>query len=177
MPPPAYLLDTNVVAYFLHANQRSELSKIAEAMPLAVVEEVHQELLGDTRHGGEYRKWLPTTRIQRREIFVGGLGAACLGKLRKKSGGAKDLGEHASIALAASEPDLLFVTNDQKAAWLAQRELVTEGERVLGFWAFLYRMQSVTQMRRGVVESLAKVARVVDHEPTWWSDWIAGLPP
>ncbi len=171
-----YLLDTNVLSYFLHAGQKKALALIATRMPLALVDEVHQEMLKDTKRGAEYRKWQPSTGIVVRTLSVGSVGATCLGKLRKKSGDSKNLGEYASIALAVDDPGLVFVTNDQKGAWLAQRELVAEGERVLGFWAFLHRAQAATNMSRTVAETVARVA-LVDHEPTWWADWLATLPP
>ena len=122
----AFLIDTNVVWFFFEAGQKDALKSIANVVPLAVVEEVHQEALNHKKRGDEYRKWQLSSGLTVRSLAVGGVGSVCLGTLRGGSNDMKDLGEHASIALAVEDPSLLLVTNDKGGAWLGLRELVAE---------------------------------------------------
>ncbi len=53
-----YLLDTNVVSYFLQASREKELSVAAKVKRLAIVGEVRDELVADTKRGGPaFSKW------------------------------------------------------------------------------------------------------------------------
>jgi predicted nucleic acid-binding protein len=54
-----YLLDTNVVSYFLQAAREKELSEAAKNVPLAIVVEVRDELGADSKRGGPaFARWL-----------------------------------------------------------------------------------------------------------------------
>jgi hypothetical protein len=45
MTPPPYLLDNNLLSHFFNAGHKQALARIARAMRLVVVEEVHEEAL------------------------------------------------------------------------------------------------------------------------------------
>lgn len=79
-----------------------------------------------------------------------------------------DAGEAESVALAAFDADLVFVTNDRRAAWLACREL---GQRVTTMPWFLRRL--VEQGALAVPEADAIAQTDPKLVPHWWSDWVA----
>ena len=174
---PTMLLDANVVSYFFNASRKQELGTIAQVLSLAVVEEVHQEALNHKKRGDEYRKWQLSSGLTVRSLAVGGVGSVCLGTLRGGSNDMKDLGEHASIALAVEDPSLLLVTNDKGGAWLGLRELVAPGERVIRIWSFLQRAQVAANLGATAVKAIAESAHLKNDEPTWWNAWLATLPP
>jgi hypothetical protein len=177
MPPSTYLLDNNIVSYFFNAGLKAELSRIGGTLPLAVVREVHEEACRHPNKGAEYAKWQAIAPLAVRDLLVGGVGSTCLGLLRSNTGSLKDLGEHASIAATVDDSSLIFVCNDQNALWIALRELFKPGEHVVRFSTFLRRAHETVGLRRSVVEKLAKLAQFAHAPPTWWTDWLATLPP
>ncbi|HEX3595901.1 MAG TPA: hypothetical protein VHU80_12405, partial [Polyangiaceae bacterium] len=117
-----YLLDTNVISYFLQASRERELSDAARTVPLVIVGEVRDELGADTKRGGTaFSKWLAASGINVKELLVGSPAANTLAQLTSGVPTAKNLGERASIALSLVEPDFIFVTHDKNGAWLALR--------------------------------------------------------
>lgn len=110
-----WLLDTMVVSYFAKADLLSDLSSVASKRPLAVVEEVRDELQSRSQFGAVIKKWLPTSGVRIDSIQVGTPAATLLGRLIKP-GIAKGRGEAASIALAASNTELTFVSHEGRAS-------------------------------------------------------------
>ena len=51
MTLPPYLLDNNVLSHFFNAGHKQALARIAQAMRLVVVEEVHEEALRHRKRG------------------------------------------------------------------------------------------------------------------------------
>jgi hypothetical protein len=177
MSSPTYLLDNNIISYFFNAGLKAELSRIGKAISLAVVREVDNEALRHSAKGGEYKKWQPTSPLAVRDIAVGGVGSTCLALLRTGTGGLKDLGELASIALAVEDASFVLVCNDHNAVWIALRELFEEGEHVVRFPTFLRRAHDAVGLTQSVVTKLARLSQVAHGPPTWWPQWFANLPP
>lgn len=50
-----YLLDTMLVSFFLRAGREVELAAAASRCPMAMVDELRQELEKDRRRGGAFR--------------------------------------------------------------------------------------------------------------------------
>lgn len=119
-----YLLDTNVISYFLQASREKELSDAAKLIPMAIVGEVRSELAADTKRGGAaFAKWLAGSGIDVKELIVGSPAANTLAQLASKAVTARNMGERASVALALVEAGFTFVTHDKNGAWLALREI------------------------------------------------------
>lgn len=170
-----YLLDTMVVSYFLQASCERKLADASKTVSMAIVEEVRDELHADkTRGGASFLRWLESSRIDVRDIQLDSAEAATLIQLTAGAPTSKNLGERASIALAAHDPTLVFVTHDKNGLWLAVRELWQAGERVLGVAPFLRRLvesEAVTQS--SVLDDVVK--HVAGDNPTWWAKWRASL--
>jgi len=167
-----YLLDTMVVSYFLQAGREDELSRAAQRCKMALVEEVRQELERDRDRGGQaFRKWLDTSNIDMLSIEVGSNASITLAQLLDPASPTKGRGERASIALAASEDTLTFVTHDKNGMWLALREIW-----ILGLPVFLRRLFEQGVWEDPVVlDQIISLAVVPAQRPTWWASWRAGL--
>ncbi len=170
-----YLLDTNVVSYFLQAGRERELAGAARTIDLVIVDEVRRELVGDPTRGGKaFERWLAGSNIAVRSIALGSPSAATLANLTSASVTPKDVGERASIALAMHESGLTLVTNDKGGSWLALRELWRPGETILGIGPFLRRIVDC-----GALADPNAVDAVMRHvqgsRPSWWADWRASL--
>jgi len=173
-----YLLDTMVVSYFLQSNREGELSNAARRLPMAVVDEVRKELEGDRDRGGPaFKRWLGGSGIQVRAIEVGTPASATLVHLLNPTNPDKGRGERASIALAASDDTLTFVTHDKGGMWLALRELWAPGERMLGLAAFLRRLFDLRGIQDpAALDEIISIAMLPAQRPTWWAQWRGGLP-
>lgn len=142
---------------------------------MALVEEVRQELERKREHGGKaaFRKWLDTSNIHVLSMDVGSSASNTFAQLLNPAS-SKDRGEQASIALAAFDDTLTFVTHDHIAQQLALRELWRPGERVLSLPVFLRRL-----MEQKALEDSVVLDDIVSHAmkppPTWWASWRAGL--
>jgi len=175
-----YLLDTMMVSFFLQAGREGELASAAKCLPMAIVDEVRIELEGDRSRGGApFRKWLASSNLSVRAIEVGSPASVTLTQLRSAAVPSKNLGERASIALAASDPSLTFVTHDKGGMWIALRELwAPGGEHILGIAPFLRRL--LDQGAVGdpdVLDDVIDLAVAPAQRPTWWAAWRAGLLP
>lgn len=177
MSTPVYLLDCMVVSYFLQAKQKDALGLIGDHVGIAIADAVHDELLADTHRGPEYAKWQRKAKVAIHALAVGGAGARVLAALEAQIGGRRDKGERKSIAIASEAPELVFVTHDVRATFLALRELGSGGERVVSFFEFVRRGQAAAGITRAAVEACASIAlREPKHEPTWWRAWLNALP-
>ncbi len=173
-----YLLDAMIVSYFLQAGRENDLAMAARCCSMALVDEVRGELLRDKKRGGKpFKKWFDASGIATLAIELGTSAHATLAALVSPAVTAKDLGERASIALAASEASLTFVTNDKNGASLALREIWVPGERVLGLAVFLRRLfeQRGLEDPKALDEVMAIALTSPKQQPTWWAPWRADL--
>jgi len=172
-----YLLDTMIVSFFLQADRERELAAVAKHCPVAIVDEVRRELKNDRDRGGDlFEKWIATSNIEVRSIVVGSPASTTLADLLNPASLNKGRGERASIALAASDTSLTFVTHDKAAVWIAMRELWTRGERALGLFAFLRRLFDEGALADPVViDDVMGAVGAATQRPTWWAPWRAGI--
>lgn len=169
-----YLLDTNIVSFFLQASRETELATASDISPMAIVGEVRDELRGDKNRGGaNFTKWLAGSRIAVTDILVGSGSATRLAQLVSDTAMSRDLGERASIALASFDPTLIFVTHDKNAAWLALRELWAPGDRVLRVASFLRRLFQEKALTDAAVAD--DIIAYGEPRPAWWAEWRASL--
>lgn len=172
----SYLLDTMVVSYFLQAEREAELAAAARRCPMAVVEQVFNELRNDPARGGRsFEKWFAGSNIEMRPITADSPAFTTYAQLVDPNVPArKNVGERASIAFAAFDPSLTFVSQDKNGMWLALRELWTPGERVVGVPVFLRRLFDAEALREpSVADDIMKHANA--PRPTWWASWRASF--
>ncbi|MGN6105978.1 MAG: hypothetical protein ACTHU0_12800, partial [Kofleriaceae bacterium] len=98
-----YLLDANVVSYFLQARREADLERLVAAAPCAIVDEVRRELLQDGARGARFERWLPASSLRVLAIEVGGAADHRLSQLEQGLTTTRGQGERASIALAATD--------------------------------------------------------------------------
>ncbi|HEX7602924.1 MAG TPA: hypothetical protein VF316_15010 [Polyangiaceae bacterium] len=175
-PRPTYLLDNNIVSYFLNCDRKADLQRIATGLELAVVAEVHEEALRYAKRGAEYKKWQATSGVSVRRILLGTSASICLAHLRKNTGGLKDLGELASIALASEDERCVVVMNDKNGLWIALQELFGPTERVIRLSTFLRRAHAAVGLDARAARELAGRANLLDAPPSWWDAWLKSLP-
>ena len=170
-----YLLDTMIVSFFFQAGRASDLSLVAKAVSLAVVDEVRVELRRDSARGGPtFDTWLAESKVGVRPITVGSPAAMTLLALQPAIASTRGVGERASIALAVSDPSLTLVTHDKGALWIGLRELWTPGERIVGLASFLRRMVDCGALTDpNAVDDVVSVAGA--QIPTWWASWRSAL--
>jgi hypothetical protein len=84
---------------------------------------------------------------------------------------ARGRGERASIALAASDADLVFAGMDKGAMWIALRELWTPGERMIALPVFLRRLVDAGAFSGDAADDVMRHSNQIF--PTWWADWRA----
>lgn len=173
-----YLLDTMIISYFLQAQREADLAKAAKRSPMALVDEVRKELENDKKRGGRpFKKWLDDSGIEPRAIEVGSPAHATLVALVTPASTVKNLGERASIALAASDASLTFVTNDKNGLCVALREIWMPGERILGVAVFLRRLFEQGALEDPLIldDVMTIAINSPQQQPTWWASWRAGL--
>jgi hypothetical protein len=167
-----YLLDNNVISYFLHCRREIELMEAAARCPLAIADEVRVELLRSRSHGERFKKWFEAAGIENLEILVGSeLDSTFQGLPVSNPNRGK--GERASIALAAHDPSRIFVANDQNAMWLALAELYQPGERMIGVPVFLRRLREQAGLSVDAIDDVMDMRQ--GRRPTWWAPWRASL--
>jgi len=164
-----YLLDTNVVSYFLNTKRHDALRAVAGRVGLAIVDEVRVELEAHKTLGPFVKKWLPRTKLEVRAIVVGSAEYECYLALKPNSVTLKDNGERASIAVAATNPSFVFVASDKNALWLGLRELHEPGERILGVHVWLRRLHADAALDLAALDDVAAASGV--PYPTWWTEW------
>jgi hypothetical protein len=167
-----YLLDNNVVSYFLHGRREADLMDAARRCSLAIADEVSKELKRSSRDGGRFKAWFAGGAIASLAIAVGSEVDATYQALTPPTT-ERGKGERASIALAASDPSLVLVANDRNAMWLALAELHHAGERMIGVPVFLRRLHEQAGLVPDAIDAV--VAWYPGRRPTWWADWRAKL--
>lgn len=176
-----FILDTGIVLGFQKANHLDALTEAAAHVPLIIVEEVYDELT-DPRNGkhvdaaSRARFAIDGSNIERRSIALGSIEAMTFASLRigKKSATA-DLGEAASIAVAAHDASLTFVSNDAAAALRGLQELRGRTLSFHPFVAILVERGALTMAKAGTLA--AAIRSVSDWKathPLWWDPWMAG---
>jgi hypothetical protein len=178
-----YLLDTCIVAAFQQAGELAALVEVASAAPVALVEEVFDEL---TRHvsGRSRASSEEIDRVLRPAVQVIGIGidspaAHTLAQLRATRSKTDDLGEHASIALCSHDLGLVFVSHDRRAVFEAVEAVAP---RVLTLHPFLREVTEKGALTRATAQRAAAAiqnAKAAKKQawplaPTWWSPWTAG---
>jgi hypothetical protein len=175
-----YLLDTGIVLGFQKASQLDALTDAAAHVPIAIVEEVYDEVTEP--RGGKHaalaslaKRAIDGSNIELRSIAVGSPESATFGAFRAgKSSPTADLGEAASIALAAHDGSLTFVTNDAAASLRALQEL---RGRTLSFHPFLAILVERVGLSAARAGALATTIRGLGDwratHPLWWDAWLA----
>jgi hypothetical protein len=166
-----YLLDTQVVSYFLQARRENELAAAAAAVPCTIVDEVRGELAADPTRGVLFDRWLPVSHLEVVAIPLGSPADLLLASLRAGIPAKGGLGERASIALAATNNDLVFAGMDKGAMWIALRELWAPGERLIALPVFLRRLVDGGALGGDIADDVLRCSHQV--WPTWWADWRA----
>lgn len=166
-----YLLDTNVLSYFLNTGNEDPLAECATNIGLATVGQVREELAGAQGVGRRYQAWLAAARIEVIDIVLGSPEHALLAQLQLGVTTHRGRGERECIAVAALRWDLVFVANDKNAMWLALRELHAPGERLLGLAVFLRRLVEAG-LSPAVANDVLSAAGMAP--PTWWQEVMAG---
>ena len=168
-----YLLDNNILSFFLNRGRHEELAAASGKMALTIVDEVREEAERHRALGAQFKNWLPRTRITVRSIELGTPAHAALTDLVPDLTVTRDKGERASVALASVDDTLTFVANDKNGLWLALRELHARGERVLGVPVFLRRLREEAEMAADAVDDVMAASGC--PVPTWWKPWRASL--
>ncbi len=163
-----FLLDTQVVSYFLQARREADLATAAETIPCAIAEIVRDELAEDPARGALFDRWLPTSHLEVIAIAVGSPAEALWTRLRVGVT-QKGRGERASIALAATNSEYVFAGMDKGGMWLALRELWAPGERVISLPVFLRRLVDARALTGEGADDVMRRSNQIF--PTWWADW------
>lgn len=171
-----YLLDNNVISFFWNRGREKDLAFAATKVALAIVAEVRDEAARHPTYGARFTKWLPGTQIGCLEIALGSKAHVVLAELTQAQTTTKDMGERASVALASTIRDLVFVTHDTNATVLAHRELFERGERVIGLAVFLRRLAEDAGTSPVALDDVMQVSQHGKRPPTWWPSWRANLP-
>jgi len=174
---PTFLLDTNIVSNFLQAGREKELAVASQRVSLMIVDEVKRELEGDKQRGARaFTSWLAGSNISVRRIVLGSEAEATFAQLLHPKDPQKDLGERASIALAASEPTLVLVTHDKNGLWLAIREIWRGPAQLMGIAPFvrvLFERGALTVP--DIADEVINLSGPLEQRPTWWASWRAAL--
>ena len=164
-----YLLDTQVVSYFLQARREVELAAAASMVPCVIAEIVRDELLEDPTRGALFGRWLPTSALEVSAIEVGSPAEALWLRLQQLVITQRGRGERASIALAATNHDYVFAGMDKGSMWIALRELWPPGERLISLPVFLRRLVDAHALAGETADDVMRRSNQI--VPTWWADW------
>jgi hypothetical protein len=173
----ALLLDTNIISNFLQAGRERELAEASHRVSLAIVDEVTRELEGDRKRGGRaFATWLAGSNISILRISLGSQAAATFAQLLNPKEPHKDLGERASIALAAFEPALVLVTHDKNALWIAIREIWSGSAQLMGIAPFVRLLfEQGALADPDIADEVIQLSGPLEQRPTWWASWRAAL--
>jgi hypothetical protein len=186
------LLDACTVSYFFQSGQKELLRHAAGVMQLHLVKQVVEELEKEKTWGPGFKKLFEDLSdgglCEIHSLMLGSEEARLFNALRKDRTSTKDLGERASIALAAHRPDLVFVTEDFGAVRLALVHLPGFPSRVTRTAGWLRALaERGVKFDRGALARWAACtwARPRKNEepavPYWWNSWVdaqaEGVPP
>lgn len=169
-----FLLDTNIVSYFLEAGREKELATAAARVAMKISDRVGEELERAPRNGGQpFKRWLAGSNIGILAMLAGSEASITFAQLPVPTKAIRGLGERASIALAASDPSLILVTHDKNATWLALREIWRSEARLMGVAPFLRMLFAESALTDPALAD--EVIALSEQRPTWWASWRAGL--
>jgi hypothetical protein len=168
-----YLLDNNVVQYFLHGGCGPDLATASRHVQIAVAREVHHEACVG-HHAAAGREALSGDSVKILDIVIGSPEDQSLNALAPPTT-ARGHDERESIALALHDPSLVFVANDKNAMWLALQELHAPGERIIGVPVFLRRLHEANALSPTTIDQV--MWHWKGRRPTWWADWRSGIEP
>jgi hypothetical protein len=180
-----YLLDANVVIKFQQAGLLDELAKAAVKVPLAIVDDVRDELTvpktgkSTTADMRAVARVLDDSSIELLAIEVPSPQVSIRKALLARKAG---LGEAGSVAIASQHPNLIFVTEDAKAVEgkpKLYRELPGETGRILGLHAFLRVLVERGAIAADSALGVSTAAKTISNidPPLWWRGWVDALPP
>ncbi|HWO27032.1 MAG TPA: hypothetical protein VNO30_50225 [Kofleriaceae bacterium] len=165
-----YLLDSQVVSYFLQARREAALAAAAERVPCAIAEIVRDELAEDPTRGALFVRWLAASHLAVIALEIGSPAEALWSRLQPRVT-PKGRGERACIALAATSSDYVFAGMDKGGMWIALRELWAPGERLISLPVFLRRLVDERALAGDAADDVMRSSSQV--LPTWWADWRA----
>lgn len=180
---PRYLLDANIFIVSQRAERLGQLASAAGVVSCAVVDDVSDELtiakrgkpLTDAMR--EAARILDEGRIHRIKILPNTPADVIRTELSKRVG----KGEAASIAIAAQDLDLVFVSDDAKAVAggpKLYRELPGEVGRIMGLHAFLRTLVERGALAKAVAREISTIAKLSSNldPPLWWEAWEQPAP-
>jgi hypothetical protein len=180
-----FLLDANVFLDFQNSGLLPALVQAAQRVDMAVAEKVLDEvtlpraddssdLVGKKRQAAAA---LRGARIAKIEILPGTLEATLMQALLAplQTVREKDHGEAASVAIAAGDAGLLFVTGDKTAVLWALNELYHTGERVMRVPVFIRTLFDRGALPANAVKGVAMRGASHGAVPSWWASWVAAL--
>ncbi len=167
-----YLLDAQVISYFLQARREAVFATAAATVACAIAEVVRDELAQDPTRGALFGRWLPTSHLEVIPIAIGSPAEALWNRLQLgvTQGGR---GERASIALAATNSDYVFAGMDKGGMWIALRELWAPGERLISLPVFLRRLVDARALEGEAADDVLRRSNQI--VPTWWADWRSAM--
>ncbi|MCC6667713.1 MAG: hypothetical protein IT375_28465 [Polyangiaceae bacterium] len=174
-----YLLDANAVIPLQRTGQLDALVAIGAKLQLLVVEEVYDELC-EPRGGKLSREAAEMRRALDGNVTLASIEPESAAsarfdalKARKRGGIKSNLGEAASVAWAADHDDVVFVTRDAAAAFLALNEL---GSRVTTFFQLIreaVELGALAPSKARLIGDTCSVTSGVEADPPlWWNEWL-----
>lgn len=179
-----YLLDSNIVTKFQHAEQLPALCRAAEKVQIHLVEEVYDELTHVRESDSpqiKAKKRVAAAHIQENgpiivdEIHPETPESALLARLRAGKTSPRDLGEAASIAFAYHHDHVVFVCGDKNGVLGALNELHGSGERVIRPYVFLRLLGDRGFLTAAEVLACATPFRDFGILPSWWEEWLPSM--
>jgi len=177
-----YLLDANVIVVSQKATRLEALIAAAAAVPMAIVDDVYDELTipkpgkPETPEMREAARVLRSGALAVETILAGSSEDAARTSLRAR--GNPGAGEAASVAFARARGDHIVVTADRKAVAGAARlyaELPGEVGRILGLHAFLRTLVERSAIDAQVAAAISTAAMLESNlsPPLWWLGWLS----
>jgi hypothetical protein len=179
--PRRYLLDTGIVLIFQKTGHLEALTLATRTVNILLVEEVYDEVTEprNDKHkeaASAAKTTLDDSDAEVVSILLGSPVADTYSALRGgKQSATANVGESASIAYAAHNRDVVFVTNDRAASFLALREL---RGRTMTFHTLTVLVDDRAMVRhraKEVVDAIPGVKDLWAVRPLWWDDWVLGV--
>ena len=178
-----FLLDANVFIDFQISDLLSEFVEASLVVDIVVADKVFDEVTNpkpddSSKRVGQKRQMasvLKKARFSQIDVLPGTCEMTLMQALLPLNDAEKDRGEAASIAVAVTNPHLVFVTGDKNATLWALNELYGTGERVTRIPVFIRALFERAALPATAVKRVA--ARAASHGaiPSWWNSWLATL--
>lgn len=169
------MLDACVLLRAEDAGRLVDLLSAAEHMPCAVVREVYDEITQPrtskaavVARARKAKRNIDASRLLVKDIPVLSSAARAYAAFRNGRATANDAGEAASVALAASDNDFVFVTAEKGAMWLGVREAYP---RCTVLPWFLRALVEGGAMPASIAAEIAAADR--SPLPAWWPEWLS----